>query len=169
MSFHNLIFSSTTYSLFSTARYGGTFDTSGPEYLRIIYSPFSLFLSLSRCLRLLLFVLIACRLSPTHRLSSCTVSTRGTFGYSKTQLALFDFTNGVRPGPIEFDTSNHGTSGGDNFGEGQLDVSMISSFGLGATTVVSNTNTSSSTEEGDGFGEALLLFLTSLAQRKAEE
>ena len=43
---------------------------------------------------------------------------------------------------------------------------MISSFGLNVHTLVSNTNTSSSTEEGKGFGFALLDFVTSLAARK---
>ena len=67
---------------------------------------------------------------------------------------------------VQFDTQNHGRQGGDNFGEGNLDTSMISSFGLNATTIVSNTNVSSSTEEGKGFGDALLIFLTDLASRK---
>jgi hypothetical protein len=58
-----------------------------------------------------------------------------------------------------------GVAGGDNFGEGNLDVSMIASFGLNVTTIVSNTNTSSSTEEGDGFGAALLDFLLELPTR----
>jgi|TARA_B110000208_G_scaffold104622_1_gene129913 tripeptidyl-peptidase-1 len=66
---------------------------------------------------------------------------------------------------ISFDTAAHGTPGGDNFGEGNLDVSMITSFGLNVHTVVSNTNTSSSTEEGSGFGLALLDFVTDLAAR----
>ena len=66
-----------------------------------------------------------------------------------------------------YDTDNHGEAGGDNFMEGQLDVEMISTFGLGATTLVSNTNTTASTEEGSGFGAALLDFLTELAGRDA--
>ena len=68
---------------------------------------------------------------------------------------------------VVFDTENHGMPGGDNFGEGNLDVSMIASFGLNVTTIVSNTNTSSSTEEGDGFGAALLDFLLDLPGRKS--
>ena len=67
---------------------------------------------------------------------------------------------------IEFWTENHGTPGGDNFGEGQLDVDMISSFGLNVTTLVANTNTSASTEETTGFGAALLNFLTDLSSRE---
>ena len=42
---------------------------------------------------------------------------------------------------------------------------MISSFGLNVTTLVTNTNTSMSTEEGEGFGLAMLDFVTSLASR----
>ena len=38
--------------------------------------------------------------------------------------------------------------------------------GLGVHTLVSNTNTSASTEEGDGFGAALLDFVTELASRE---
>ena len=50
--------------------------------------------------------------------------------------------------------------------EGQLDTSMISSFGLNVHTLVSNTNASGSTEEGEGFGLALLDFVTELASRE---
>jgi len=42
---------------------------------------------------------------------------------------------------------------------------MISAFGMNASTLVSNTNTSISTEEGDGFGLAFLDFVTELASR----
>eukprot|EP01062_Namystynia_karyoxenos_P065010 TRINITY_DN5825_c0_g1_i1.p1 TRINITY_DN5825_c0_g1~~TRINITY_DN5825_c0_g1_i1.p1 ORF type:complete len:580 (+),score=202.30 TRINITY_DN5825_c0_g1_i1:68-1741(+) len=92
----------------------------------------------------------------------------GTFGYSPASLNFFKdaqcpLMNTTR---ISFDTKNHGESGGDNFGEGNLDVRMIASFGLNVATVVSNTNTSSATEEGSGFGQALLDFITELASRK---
>jgi len=43
---------------------------------------------------------------------------------------------------------------------------MITSFGLNAHTIVSNTNSSASTEEGIGFGAAMLDFLNELAARK---
>merc|ERR1719265_2958703 len=66
---------------------------------------------------------------------------------------------------VKFDTANHGREG-DNYGEGNLDTKMISAFGLNVTTLVSNTNTSSSTEEGEGFGQALLDFVTELASRE---
>lgn len=93
----------------------------------------------------------------------------GTFGYSKTQLAAFKLTQcpKLNMEKVVFDTANHGVPGGDNFGEGNLDVSMIASFGLNVTTIVSNTNVSSSTEEGDGFGAALLDFLLDLPGRKS--
>ena len=75
----------------------------------------------------------------------------GTFGYSPTRLADFkrEQCPGINLDKVHFDTKNHGTPGGDNFGEGSLDVSMITSFGMNATTLVSNTNASISTEEGD--------------------
>ena len=48
---------------------------------------------------------------------------------------------------------------GDNYGEGNLDARMISSFGLNVSTLVSNTNTSMACEEGEGFGLAMLDFV----------
>merc|ERR1719277_2398672 len=66
---------------------------------------------------------------------------------------------------VSFDTDNHGVAGGDNFAEGNLDTKMIASFGLNVETIVSNTNTSASTEEGSGFGQAMLDFVTGLAAR----
>ena len=91
----------------------------------------------------------------------------GTFGYSKANLLEHKLTQCplLNMSKIAFDTAAHGTVGGDNFGEGNLDVSMITSFGLNVETTVSNTNTSSSTEEGDGFGLAMLHFVTELAAR----
>ena len=91
----------------------------------------------------------------------------GTFGYSKVQLYEHKVTECplLNMSRISFDTAAHGTPGGDNFGEGNLDVSMVTSFGLNVHTIVSNTNTSSSTEEGSGFGLALLEFVTDLAAR----
>lgn len=91
----------------------------------------------------------------------------GTFGYSPTALqawktAMCPLINTEK---VKFDTENHGRVG-DNFIEGNLDVTMITSFGLNVETVVSNTNTSASTEEGTGFGQALLDFATELATRE---
>jgi len=92
----------------------------------------------------------------------------GTFGYSKSKLSSFKEQQCplLNEDKIVFDTENHGTSGGDNFGEGNLDVTMIASFGLNVQTVVSNTNTTASTEEGVGFGQAFLDFATELASRE---
>eukprot|EP00756_Hemistasia_phaeocysticola_P027279 Hpha_TRINITY_DN16107_c1_g16::TRINITY_DN16107_c1_g16_i1::g.4037::m.4037/K01279/TPP1, CLN2; tripeptidyl-peptidase I len=91
----------------------------------------------------------------------------GTFGYSPASLKMWkDYAcPNYNVSKIHFDTANHGQSGGDNFMEGTLDVHMIGAFGLNVDTLVSNTNTSSSTEEGNGFGQALLDFLTELASR----
>lgn len=92
----------------------------------------------------------------------------GTFGYSQPYLAKFKHDQAplINMDKIVFDTENHGEAGGDNFMEGQLDVDMISAFGLNVSTLVSNTNTSASTEETTGFGAALLDFLTELAARE---
>jgi len=80
----------------------------------------------------------------------------GTFGYSKMQLFLHKKSQCplLNMDKVKFDTPNHGRSGGDNYGEGNLDTKMIASFGLNVETIVSNTNTSASTEtlqpvEGD--------------------
>mmetsp|Transcript_44113 Transcript_44113/g.86261 ORF Transcript_44113/g.86261 Transcript_44113/m.86261 type:complete len:565 (-) Transcript_44113:202-1896(-) len=91
----------------------------------------------------------------------------GTFGYSLSQLKRFKQSQCplLNLDKVKFDTQNHGEPGGDNYGEGNLDTQMISAFGLNVTTLVSNTNTSSSTEEGKGFGAALLDFLTELPSR----
>ena len=72
----------------------------------------------------------------------------GTFGYSKIQLEMFKATEVplLNMSRVQFDTENHGESGGDNFGEGMLDTKMISAFGLNVRTLVSNTNTSASTQ-----------------------
>jgi len=92
----------------------------------------------------------------------------GTFGYSKVALEKQKNTEAplINMDKIIFDTANEGEEGGDNFMEGQLDVNMVSSFGLNVTTLVSNTNTTASTEESTGFGAALLQFLTQLANRE---
>lgn len=74
----------------------------------------------------------------------------GTFGYSASQLGQFKEIQCplLNMDKVKFDTENHGKSGGDNYGEGNLDTQMISSFGLNVQTLVSNTNVSASTEEG---------------------
>ncbi|GMH58693.1 hypothetical protein TL16_g02665 [Triparma laevis f. inornata] len=104
----------------------------------------------------------------THPDTTQMVWGPGTFGYSKAKLEAHKIKEAplINMDKVEFWTENHGTSGGDNFGEGQLDVDMITSFGLNVTTLVANTNTSASTEETTGFGAALLNFLTDLSSRE---
>eukprot|EP00750_Incisomonas_marina_P021692 INCI4631.1.p1 GENE.INCI4631.1~~INCI4631.1.p1 ORF type:complete len:605 (-),score=107.53 INCI4631.1:134-1885(-) len=91
----------------------------------------------------------------------------GTFGYDESELRFWASENcpALNLTKIVWDTENHGTEGGDNFMEGQLDVSMVAAFGLDILTIVSNTNTSHTTEEGNGFGQALLDFVTDLYAR----
>jgi hypothetical protein len=106
-------------------------------------------------------------LQVTNELTTSMVWGPGTFGYSPKDLAAFAAQQAplINLDKVIFDTPNHGVPGGDNFGEGQLDVKMVSAFGLNATTLVSNTNTSASTEETTGFGVALLDFVQALSAR----
>ena len=92
----------------------------------------------------------------------------GTFGYSLSDLTRLKNSDVplLNLSRVNYDTANHGQQGGDNFGEGNLDTQMITSFGLNIHTLISNTNTSASTEEGNGFGQALLDFVTELSGRK---
>jgi hypothetical protein len=92
----------------------------------------------------------------------------GTFGVSSSDLASFYSYWSVPADTSTVHTIWHqGVPGGDNFGEGTLDATYISSMGLGATTYIINSNTSMSTEEGPGFGYALENFmLISMAQAK---
>lgn len=91
----------------------------------------------------------------------------GTFGYHENQLIAFrdKYCPLINIDKVHVD-GNHGEAGGDNFHEANLDVQMITAFGLNITTLVSNTNTSLSTEEGEGFGQAFLDFVTELASRE---
>jgi tripeptidyl-peptidase-1 len=90
----------------------------------------------------------------------------GTFGVSNSDLSSFySFWN------IPATTASvkvpwyAGQPGGDNFGEGTLDTTYITSMALGVTTYVINSNTTMDTEEGPGFGYALENFmLLSMAQ-----
>lgn len=105
--------------------------------------------------------------SATNDLTTNMVWGPGTFGYSPKDLQAFAQQQAplINLKKVLFDTPNHGVPGGDNFGEGQLDTKMITAFGLNATTIVSNTNTSASTEETTGFGVALLDFAAELSAR----
>ena len=91
----------------------------------------------------------------------------GTFGFDSSQLEHLKTSDVplLNLSRVVYDTTYHGEQGGDNFNEGNLDTMMISSFGLNVRTLVSNTNTSASTEEGNGFGQALLDFVTQLSTR----
>jgi hypothetical protein len=60
-----------------------------------------------------------------------------------------------------------GQDGGDNFGECTLDTQVFTGVAPGVSLAVSNTNTSQSTEEGDGFGYAMLDWTSSLAAQAA--
>eukprot|EP01047_Picozoa_sp_COSAG01_P038332 COSAG01_NODE_3105_length_6577_cov_4.068077_6_plen_582_part_00 len=90
----------------------------------------------------------------------------GTFGYGKGGLEGFRDAHCPLLNVDKVKTDGYkGKAGGDNYGEGNLDTRQIASFGLNVSTLVSNTNTSASTEEGAGFGQAMLDFVTSLAAR----
>jgi tripeptidyl-peptidase-1 len=90
----------------------------------------------------------------------------GTFGYGKGGLEGFRDAHCPLLNVDKVKTDGFkGKAGGDNYGEGNLDTRQVASFGLNVSTLVSNTNTSASTEEGMGFGQAMLDFVTSLAAR----
>lgn len=90
----------------------------------------------------------------------------GTFGVSKKDISKFyqDYSITVASPDNVYITQYPGTPGGDNWGEGTLDTTYITSFGGGITTLVVNSNTSESTEEGNGFGYAFLAEIISLNQ-----
>jgi hypothetical protein len=95
----------------------------------------------------------------------------GSFGVNKTELGIFydKYCIDCDLAAVSFDTLHHGTEPGDNFGEGTLDTTYISSFGKGIRTVVSNTNISMSTEEGEAQGAATVFFMETLADRPASK
>eukprot|EP00128_Syssomonas_multiformis_P001382 Colp12_sorted_trinity150504_noHs@16960 len=103
----------------------------------------------------------------SHPDNSQMVWGTGTFGFLKSDLPKFWSTYKINNDVSLLVTEGSaGTAGGDNFGEGTLDVTYIASMGTGVKTLVANTNTSKSTETGGGFGPALLNFALSLANRK---
>eukprot|EP01126_Amoeba_proteus_P007011 TRINITY_DN12484_c0_g1_i5.p1 TRINITY_DN12484_c0_g1~~TRINITY_DN12484_c0_g1_i5.p1 ORF type:complete len:649 (+),score=172.34 TRINITY_DN12484_c0_g1_i5:57-1949(+) len=89
----------------------------------------------------------------------------GTFGVSLQDLAQFyqSFSIPASTGSVSF-PGFLGTPGGDNWGEGTLDATYITSLAPGVATLVVNSNTSSSTEEGSGFGYAFYDELLTLSQ-----
>ena len=92
----------------------------------------------------------------------------GTFGVSKNDLSSFYSYFNVPATTNQVDTIGYaGSPGGDNYGEGTLDATWITSMAPGVKTYIINTNTSESTEEGPGFGYALENFmLLNMAQSK---
>lgn len=92
----------------------------------------------------------------------------GTFGYSARDLGLFrdHYAPKLDLKKITCNSKADCANHGDNFGEGSLDTEYISSMGLGVRTEALNTNMSSSTEEGEGFGQALLDFIVTLSQKQ---
>lgn len=92
----------------------------------------------------------------------------GTFGVSTSDLSSFYSYFQVPASTSQVTTLGYsGKPGGDNFGEGTLDATYITSMAPGVKTYIINTNTSMSTEEGPGFGYALENFmLLNMAQAK---
>ena len=83
----------------------------------------------------------------------------GTFGYRKEDISLFfsQYSPISSIDDISFDEGNvwKGQTG-KNFVEGELDVSYISAFAPGVKTLVANSNISTSTEAGQGYGAGLV-------------
>jgi len=90
----------------------------------------------------------------------------GTFGVLDSDLSSFYSYWNVPASTSQVKVPYYsGQPGGDNFGEGTLDATYITSMAPGVETLVMNTNTSMSTEEGPGFGYALENFvLLNMAQ-----
>jgi hypothetical protein len=94
----------------------------------------------------------------------------GTFGVNKTELGMFydEYCSDCDLDDVAYDTVHHGMERGDNFMEGTLDTTYISSFGKGTRTLVSNTNISMATEEGEGQGIATVIAFEEIAQREKD-
>jgi len=88
-----------------------------------------------------------------------------TYGFLQTDLAQFYQTFNLNASNVNLVHMEgyRGLAGGDNFFEATLDTQYISGMALGVITVVANTNDSSSTEEGPGFGDAFLWMAQDLA------
>ena len=91
----------------------------------------------------------------------------GTFGVADDDLNAFYYAFNVSTSAAavieRVGGGGAGVPGGDNFGEGTLDATYITSMGLGVRTLVANTNATNTTEETFGFGWALLDFARALA------
>jgi subtilase family serine protease len=91
----------------------------------------------------------------------------GTYGYLVSDLEEYYSKFGVKQSTSLVKTLGYsGVPGGDNFGEATLDVQTITGIGQGILTYVYNTDNSTSTEEGPGFGPALQNFVTNLANQE---
>jgi len=88
----------------------------------------------------------------------------GTYGFQNSDLSSYYSLMSIPASELSLlnVTDYPGVPGGDNFGEGSLDVSLISGLAPGVETLVTNTDTSQSAEEGAGFGPAFLTYLTGL-------
>ena len=91
----------------------------------------------------------------------------GTFGVADDDLNAFYYAFNVSTSAAavieRVGGGGAGVPGGDNFGEGTLGATYITSMGLGVRTLVANTNATNTTEETFGFGWALLDFARALA------
>eukprot|EP00039_Didymoeca_costata_P018701 m.334600 g.334600 ORF g.334600 m.334600 type:complete len:596 (-) comp17395_c0_seq1:103-1890(-) len=92
----------------------------------------------------------------------------GTFGVNKTELGMFykQYCAECSVDDVIYETKNHGKEFGDNYVEGTLDTTYITSLGPGVKTINSNTNTSMATEEGEGQGIATVYAMDDIAARK---
>lgn len=93
----------------------------------------------------------------------------GTFGVLTSDLSAFYsyYSVPASTGAVKIPW-HKGTPGGDNFGEGTLDATYITSMAPGVATYVINSNTSESTEESPGFGYALENFMLLTMAQAAE-
>ena len=94
----------------------------------------------------------------------------GTFGVNKTELGMYykEYCPTCSVADVEYGTSNHGVEGGDNYVEGTLDTTYISSFAPGVRTINSNTNTSMATEEGEAQGIATVYAMDAIAAQQED-
>ena len=94
----------------------------------------------------------------------------GTFGVNKTELSMYydRYCPTCSVDDITYGTAHHGVEGGDNFLEGTLDTTYISSFAPGVRTINSNTNISMATEEGEAQGVATVFAMEAIAARATD-
>eukprot|EP01006_Ploeotia_vitrea_P029310 TRINITY_DN61878_c0_g1_i1.p1 TRINITY_DN61878_c0_g1~~TRINITY_DN61878_c0_g1_i1.p1 ORF type:complete len:593 (-),score=61.12 TRINITY_DN61878_c0_g1_i1:31-1572(-) len=87
----------------------------------------------------------------------------GTYGVLKTDVEKYIKHFNVKETiAVIHQVGNKGKPGGDNFGEATLDTEVITGIAPGVTTYVANTNKTSPTEEGPGFGWAFMDFLSTI-------